>query len=126
MQNGLKHVGRRSAAHRRIEILHVSAVGYARTIIVRAKKRTLIRPAGTVRSAAAAFATVRVASPTFADRMCATRSSNASVRKTLGYASAISGKRRLRANEEEEPNPVPSAGSLARRPVSVYVLGGSD
>ena len=46
-----------------------------------ARKQTYIdfSPAGTVRSAAAAFATVRVTSPTFADRMCATRSTNASV-----------------------------------------------
>ena len=41
-ENSSKPVGRRSAAHQRIEILHLSAVGYARTIIVHANKRTLI------------------------------------------------------------------------------------
>ena len=42
VQSSSKHVGRRSAAHRRVETLHASAVGYARSLILHAKKRTPI------------------------------------------------------------------------------------
>ena len=42
VQPSPKHVGRRIAEHRRIETLHASAVGYARSLILHAKKRTPI------------------------------------------------------------------------------------
>jgi hypothetical protein len=81
VQTSPKHVGRRSAEHRHIEPLHASAVRYARTRILHARNVHRLRPAGTVRSAAAAFATARVTSPIFIDRMCATTSTNAAMRK---------------------------------------------
>jgi hypothetical protein len=56
VQPSPKHVGRRSAEHRHIEPLHASAVGYARTLILHARNAHRLRPAGTVRSAAAAVA----------------------------------------------------------------------
>ena len=120
VQTSPKHVGRRSAEHWHIEPLHASAVRYARTLILHAKKRTLIT---------SCWHGTKCGGSIFDSPSRQSDFRRSHVRHEVhqrvsalapSYASAINGKRRLRANEEEEPNPVPSAGSLARRPGAHY------
>ncbi len=96
--NSSKHVGRRSAAHRHIEPLHASAVGYARTLLLHARNAHRLRPAGTVRSAAAAVASHQSDFRRSHVRHDVHQRVDA---KAPSYASAISGKRRLRANRRK-------------------------
>ena len=63
----------------------------------------------------------RVTSPTFADRMCATTSTNASMRKPQ-LCKRYQRQTPVACQQEEEPSQVSSAGSLARRPGRVEFL----